>query len=356
MNSRLCNENNANGIVSIIVPIYNVEPFLEQCLESIVGQSYQNLEILLINDGSTDGSLAIAQEYERRDPRVRVINKKNEGYGASCNLGLKLAQGSYFCIVEPDDYIREDMVSILMGEAKRLGSDIVKAKFKIFRGDELPESVFWHDEELIPRRRLFSVKECGKFFSYHPSIWTCIYRLSYIKEQNIAFQTIPGAGWADNLFQVKSLLSAKISYCPQELYFYRVLDPSLGLKDISLPINRSIEINEWLKEHCVRDREVIFNIARREIGYVNLILESPACRFSDLKNVYKMFEGVKLSSVELNKMSIKEKKIYSSCFEGRLWKALLSNKVRRLIRKCLRIHITRRKKIIRIFNFTLLDK
>ena len=93
----------SESLVSVIVPIYNAGPYLEQCLDSIVGQTHNNLEIILLNDGSTDGSLSIMQRYATTDDRIKIVDKQNQGYGATCNRGLTEATGTWISIVEPDD-------------------------------------------------------------------------------------------------------------------------------------------------------------------------------------------------------------------------------------------------------------
>ena len=96
--------------VSVIVPIYNTEKYLDQCIESIVSQEYADLEILLINDGSTDGSGNICRKWEALDARVRYVEKENEGQGIARNLGIRLAAGEYIIFVDSDDYIERELV------------------------------------------------------------------------------------------------------------------------------------------------------------------------------------------------------------------------------------------------------
>ena len=98
-----------NPIVSVIVPVYNVEKFLDQALVSIENQTLRDIEIIVLNDGSTDSSPEIIKEHAKNDSRIIVSNKKNEGYGATCNKGMDLAKGEWIAIVEPDDWIDENM-------------------------------------------------------------------------------------------------------------------------------------------------------------------------------------------------------------------------------------------------------
>ena len=106
-----------DALVSIIVPIYNVERYLDQCLDSIEAQTYKNLEIICINDGSTDNSLCIIEKHAAADPRYRVIDKENGGYGVGCNLGISEATGTWISIVEPDDWLDPHMYEDMLAFA-----------------------------------------------------------------------------------------------------------------------------------------------------------------------------------------------------------------------------------------------
>ena len=110
--------------ISVIVPVYNVEPYLRQCIESIQNQTFQDLEIILVDDGSTDGSGKICREYEKNDQRIRVIHKVNGGLGDARNVGLDVAQGGYIGFVDSDDFIDADMYELLYKNAISHKADI----------------------------------------------------------------------------------------------------------------------------------------------------------------------------------------------------------------------------------------
>lgn len=99
--------------ISIIVPVYNVEKYLRECLESLINQTYKNIEIILINDGSTDSSLKICQQYKKKDTRIKLIDKKNEGVSKARNIGIKEATGKYIIFVDSDDYLNSNAIEIL---------------------------------------------------------------------------------------------------------------------------------------------------------------------------------------------------------------------------------------------------
>lgn len=107
-------------LVSIIIPIYNVEKFLRQCLETVVTQTYPHLEIILVNDGSPDQSEAICKEFFKKDTRIRYIRQENAGLSAARNAGIDLATGDYITFIDPDDWVTEDYIEILYNQLKKI--------------------------------------------------------------------------------------------------------------------------------------------------------------------------------------------------------------------------------------------
>ena len=112
-------------MITVIIPIYNVSKYLKNCLESVINQTYKNLEIICINDGSTDNSLGILKEYKERDERIIIIDKKNAGVSAARNDGIEKASGEYLFCVDGDDYIDEDFFEKFYNNAKKNDSDLV---------------------------------------------------------------------------------------------------------------------------------------------------------------------------------------------------------------------------------------
>lgn len=115
--------------ISVIVPCYNVGNYIRQCMDSIVNQTLKEIEIICINDGSTDETLSVLREFEAKDKRVTIIDKPNSGYGHSMNTGLKCARGEYVGIVESDDFIEPNMFEELYRLAKTHGVKVVKSNF-----------------------------------------------------------------------------------------------------------------------------------------------------------------------------------------------------------------------------------
>ena len=140
-NSIIKGNTNKRKLISIVVPVYNKESYLENCLNSIINQSYKNLEILLINDGSTDSSLDILKKFKKKDNRIKIINKKNEGATKSRNLGIDIAQGKFITFIDADDYIDENYIDeyvkfsdnydIVVGSYKRIKQGKILYKRKL---------------------------------------------------------------------------------------------------------------------------------------------------------------------------------------------------------------------------------
>ena len=118
-----------NPKVSVIVPIYGVEKYLRQCVDSIISQTLKNIEIILIDDGSPDGCPAIVDEYAAKDSRVVAVHQENGGYGRAVNHGIELAKGEYIGIVEPDDWIEPEMYEVLYSKAVCDSLDVIKSNF-----------------------------------------------------------------------------------------------------------------------------------------------------------------------------------------------------------------------------------
>ena len=126
-----------NELISIIVPVYNVEKYLERCVNSIINQTYKNIEIILVNDGSTDNSGNICDKFGKKDSRIKIIHKSNGGLSDARNAGLKIAKGEYIGFVDSDDYIKEDMFETLYNLNKEHNSEISIVSYYEYYNDKL---------------------------------------------------------------------------------------------------------------------------------------------------------------------------------------------------------------------------
>ena len=126
-----------NYLVSIIVPIYNVKSFLEECIESLINQSYSNIEIILVNDGSTDDSKDICEKYKRNDKRIELYNKSNGGLSDARNYGIDRANGEYIVFVDSDDVVDRDYIKLLVENSINEKSDICICNYEKFTNNFL---------------------------------------------------------------------------------------------------------------------------------------------------------------------------------------------------------------------------
>lgn len=223
------------GLISIVVPVYNVERYLEDCLESLLRQTYQNIEIILVNDGSTDGSGGICRKYAQKDPRIVLVEQENAGLSAARNSGLKVAQGEFVLFVDSDDLIPADICRIAAEKAENY--DVVIFDHFLFAdpADIPAETVFcgsvmeltdrpieeWLRAMLvvpgeIAGVRLNATSACGK-----------LYRMSFLKDYGLVFT--PGLYFVeDQIFNLQVYLhSPRIAHCAAVAYYYRYNNASI---------------------------------------------------------------------------------------------------------------------------------
>lgn len=212
--------------VTVVVPCYNTERFLDQALASLEQNDQCNLEIICVNDGSTDGSLAIMREHAARDPRYVIVDKENSGYGANVNIGFARARGRYVGILEPDDYLLPHMFDTMVACAERHGwPDMVKTPYWRVWMPTTPQEHLYkcsYYGRIKPVDTPFTLKDCPRLIQHHPSIWSAIYRKGFLEECGIRFLEVPGAGWVDNPFLIETCVQAKsIVYINEPFYCYR---------------------------------------------------------------------------------------------------------------------------------------
>lgn len=199
--------------VSIIVPTYNVEMYLEECMESIKRQTLHDIEVICVNDGSTDGSLAILKRYAEEDERFIIIDKENGGYGKGMNTGLERATGEYIGIVEPDDYVPLNMYEDLYKIASDNQLDFVKADFYRFTTDEKTQDMHLVYNHLDKNNEYYNTvlnpSETPHITKFIMNTWSGIYRRDFIEQHHIRHNETPGASFQDNGFFWQTFIYAK---------------------------------------------------------------------------------------------------------------------------------------------------
>lgn len=207
--------------VSVIIPVYNVEKYLTKCLESVVNQTLKDIEIICINDGSTDNSLSILEEYAQKDARIKIINKQNSGYGASMNMGLNAANSEYIGIVESDDFIEPDMFEKLYLKAKENDLDLVRCCYFEYKTTDNSNTVI--ENGWVPKNKIYCPLEEQAPFWQAPAIWCNLFKKEMIEKNHIRFLETPGASYQDTSFAFKLYASAKrFMMIEDALLHYRV--------------------------------------------------------------------------------------------------------------------------------------
>ncbi len=221
--------------VSIVVPTYNVEEYLDECLTSIVKQTLKDIEIICVNDGSTDGSLKILRKYADVDNRIRIIDVPNGGYGKAMNLGFDAASGDYIGIVEPDDFVLLDMYEVLYNAAIKNDLDMVKADFYRFTRNQNGDMnlIYNHlDGKHEDYNRVFDPSLDPKRLLYIMNTWSGIYRREFLIEHNIRHHESPGASFQDNgLYFMSFVYAQRAMIIDKPFYMNRRDNPNSSVKD-----------------------------------------------------------------------------------------------------------------------------
>ena len=173
--------------VSIIIPVYNVEEYLKKCIDSLLAQTFKDIKIILVDDGSTDSSSKICDEYNRKDKRVLVIHKKNEGVSKARNTGLEYAYGKYVMFVDSDDWMDETAVGSYVKMMEDNNGDYLLNRYKVIDGGQERECIHFFDTGRITRQQAFDFLFCqhGVF----GSVWSKLFLLDIIKKNNLTFDS-----------------------------------------------------------------------------------------------------------------------------------------------------------------------
>jgi len=244
-------------LVSIIIPVYNVQEYLGTCLDSIVCQTYQELEIIAVNDGSTDNSLAILEDYTQKEPRLRVLHQENQGLSAARNKGLNEAKGEHIIFVDSDDYIAADLVELCVTSFQQKGVDVLVYNHGVFKDGQ---------NEIQPRVKAIQpglrtnteyLKEVInlKTDTWNP-VWLYAFKLDFLNHHRLRFYK--GVYHEDILFTPSMICaSQQIAVIPEILYYYRIRPGSITT-DIS-KIQKSLKDQIFIAEKLAALQQRIRN-------------------------------------------------------------------------------------------------
>lgn len=299
--------------ISVVVPVYNVEKYLKECIDSIINQTLEDIEIICVNDGSTDSSLDILNDYAKKDSRIIVINKSNSGYGHTMNMGLNAATGEYIGIIESDDFADKNMFEDLYKLAKEYDADIVKGDWYNY----------WSKNKFARKNNRISSAKALKLTNskldksllrINPSVWSAIYKKEFLNKYNIRFLETPGASYQDLAFSFKIFALAEKVILTDKAYLYYRQD------------NMNSSVKSKTKVYCVCD----------EYEEIDRFLE----QYPDLKFEFKVQEEITryngyVSSVLRIDDSVKPEfvKVFSDHFKEEYNTGLLGNEFFKKINK-----------------------
>lgn len=226
-------------LVTIVVPVYNVEKYLRQCIESLVNQDYENVEIILVDDGSKDNSLKICEEFEKKYKNIKLIKQTNSGVSVARNKGIENANGEWICFVDSDDYMEENMISKMMEQTKKekfdvlitppiMEYDVVSKRAKIFDTEKRFENE--NKEELILN---IICRQYGRKYNTEINAggpWGKLYSTKFIRDNNLTF-IVGLKRMQDVMFNLYAMnVANKVLYKEMFLYHYRINASSVCLK------------------------------------------------------------------------------------------------------------------------------
>lgn len=269
-------------LISIIVPIYKVEKYLRKCIESILNQTYENLEIILVDDGSPDNCSEICEEYAKKDNRIVVIHQENGGLSKARNTGLEIAKGEYIGFVDSDDYIASDMYETLYREIKENDAQMSICRFYIVDedGNFLHDSIKINIEEDIKiLDKCEAMKEMLIDKNIRGYVWTKLFKKECF--ENLKFPE--GKNYEDIAISINAFEKTdKVVFINKQKYYYlqreTSIDHNLSEKNLDDAIEMSYERYKYVKEKYLELKE--YNI----YAFIHRIL----CAYQGLKNMNYM--------------------------------------------------------------------
>ncbi|EOS39861.1 hypothetical protein C808_00831 [Lachnospiraceae bacterium M18-1] len=248
--------------VSIIVPTYNVVPYIAECMDSLVNQTLKEIEILCVDAASADGTREVLESYAAKDARVKILDDIMHSTGYAKNIGIEAAQGEYIGIVESDDYVALDTYEQLYGCAVLHHPDIVKGNYKAFSGNGREriyalKAVSLNKEDY---NHIIDLQDEGRYFLWDMYTWTGIYKKSFLKDYEIRHNESPGASFQDVGFWLQTTAFAKTAYLlPGYFYHYRRDNPYSS-------VHQSNKVWEMVQEYKFGMKRIAGKLVRKGVS------------------------------------------------------------------------------------------
>lgn len=241
-------------VVSVVVSVCNVQKYLREAMDSLLAQRYRNLDIVCVNDGSTDGSAEILREYAERDGRIRLIDKKNGGYGQAMNMGIAAAKGEWLAVFEPDDVLPPEAYERLVAAAQGHAADIVKGGYATFSTD-----VRQHSKCYPPLLcgEVFSPRENRAYFDGAVATWAALYRLSFLREHKLGYHESPGASYQDvGMFFLCGAYAERVYCIPDCVYYYRYNRPGSSISLAERKVRLLTGEHAYIRKRLEQDKSL----------------------------------------------------------------------------------------------------
>lgn len=280
-------------MLSVIIPVHNSERYLKQCIESIIGQSYKNMEIIIVENNSTDSSKKICNDYVKKDKRIRLLSESKKGAAAARNRGLSEAKGDYITFVDSDDWLDQKAYEVVMSSIEKENADIACYSFDYV--DESGDKLNWY----TPRLNKYKAKkplegfDIAKIFLTSKDIegfcWNKVFRKSIFLQNRIRFEEEKTA------YEDMAILFDAICCCqravvvPEKLYFYRQMNSSLTHLDYE---NKNEEYNDSVN-HIIRTAKKYGLTKQTEI-------------FIASREIYSLYDSVKCNGLSRNRYSCRQ--------------------------------------------------
>lgn len=268
--------------VSIIVPVYNVASYLERCLNSLVSQTLKDIEIILVNDGSTDNSEEIIKKYTKKDKRIIYLTKENGGQSSARNYGFKYANGEYIGYVDSDDWVSIDMYKKMYSLAKKNDADMVICSF--FKA--------WDNGKLVRMSGLLSKSDDIKknYIMSNPCPWNKIYKKEILNDKHWPEGMIY-EDYAANPLLVTKL--NKIEYLDQELYYYYIRDNStMNMNSFNPKFYDILKATKYLTERIKKGDQYKNYIEEYEYTIISNLLRDPYFRLKNIEGSRELFNKI----------------------------------------------------------------
>lgn len=300
--------------ISVIVPVYGVEKYIKDCLESLKNQTLKEIEIIIVNDGTKDNSMEIVKNY-LSDKRIKVINKKNGGLSSARNLGIESAMGEYIYNLDSDDFIEKDTLEKCYEYATKNNLDVVIFNVKIYLEEHKTIDKIWKDTNLSENKIYSNVEYLEEYFLGNgcPAIWNKVFKSNLYKKNNIFHPENINYG-EDASTMTRLILQAKrIGILKQNFYTYRIRKESMMQKDVKISdYLTSYKITEeYLKKNNFKILEKYLNTYKFWYVYNHLFKKN-------YRNLIKEKEGEEIEIYKLFFKEIKNMKICNRSLKQRI--------------------------------------